>query len=140
MTSEQEQAIQKNLEILKKHFNINDKIQKSKNGMYYELHIIKVNDILDIYIRAVVYQNTDKILYEFRITKGKEDSKKHRLLSINLHNIYDFSIKNIEDGIIAAASRLVKNKTEEYKAIFGNMGKLGVKKWIKLNNLKQKLK
>jgi len=140
MTSEQEQEIQKNLEILKKHFKTNDKIQKSKNGMYYELHLIKVNNILDIYIRAVVYQTTNKILYELRITKGIGTSRKLCLISINFHSIFDFSIKNIEDGIIDAVSRLVKNKTEEYKDIFGNIRKLGVKKWIKLNILKQKLK
>jgi len=139
MTPEQSKEIQKNLEELRKYFKISDKIQIAKNDSYYELHLIKVNDILDIYIRATMYQSANKILYELRITKGIDNSKGHSLISINFHSIFDFSIENIENGIIEAADRLVKNKGDDYKNIFGTMRRLGVKKWIKLNSLKQAL-
>jgi len=138
MTSKQSKEVQKNLEELKKYFKSTDKIEELPANMGYILHIIKVTSDINIFIR-VTSENQTKLNYEIRIMQGT--SSRTKILANTPLNIVNFSIKNIEEGIIDAAERLCNYKSKtDYKAIFGSMKKLGVKKWMKLNSLKQKLK
>jgi len=121
-----EQEIIKNLEKLKKYFKISSTIEKAQTK--YMLRLIHTNNI-NFYIVAEKY---------YEIIVSAENSS---LLSKS-DTFRVFSIKNVENNIIEIAERLSTYHSTicDFKGLFGHMKKLGVKKWMKLNSLKQKLK
>jgi len=128
MTPEQE--IKNNLEELKKYFKISSIIEKTNTK--YMLHLTQADNI-NLYIVAM----DEKDIY-YKISIYGE----HNSLIAESKHFSTFSIKNVEAAIIEKAEKLSTYKSHAYdfKAVFGTIKKLGVKKWMKLNSLKQKLK